>query len=87
MEKFPQNVGLPYIPSKYVFGRSQTHEVAEQRLPELVMFVSELLAMPAHISLCREVVDFFTESEKDASGVEQEDNVKRRPNIEIMTSL
>ena len=87
MEKFPVEAGqadpsqriLPYIPGKVLFGRSQTHDVASQRLPELTAYVRDILAMGAAISLCPEVVEFFSESEKDVNGIELDSgNVKRR---------
>jgi len=47
IENFPLESGqnnpnqriLPTIPGKVLFGRSQTHEVAEQRLPELNVYI------------------------------------------------
>jgi len=57
---------IPYIPGKVYLGRSQTLEVAEIRLPELNLYIKELLALESRISLCKEVVDFFAFTEKDA---------------------
>ena len=49
---------LPFLPGKQIFRRSSRH-LAEERLPKINNYITELLKLPEHISQCERVLRFF----------------------------
>ena len=66
LSQFPQEAGeqknsqrtLPFLPGKQIFRRSSRH-LAEERLPKINNYITELLKLPEHISQCERVLRFF----------------------------
>lgn len=66
LSQFPQEAGqqkdtqrtLPFLPGKQIFRRS-SRQLAEERLPKINNYITELLRLPAHISQCERVLRFF----------------------------
>lgn len=66
LSKFPQEAGekksadrtLPYLPGKQIFRRS-TRQLAEERLPKINNYITELLKLPERISHSERVLRFF----------------------------
>ena len=66
LSQFPLEAGepknsqrtLPFLPGKQIFRRS-SRQLAEERLPKINNYITELLKLPEHISQCERVLRFF----------------------------
>jgi len=70
IDKFPEEAdrthrSLPFIPGQVIVGKSQSREVAEVRLPSLSTYVIALVGLPPRISVCPEVLEFFSQRPAD----------------------
>ncbi|KAK6185845.1 hypothetical protein SNE40_007991 [Patella caerulea] len=67
LDKFPIEAGsvdpeariIPFIPGKIIFGRSHIRDVAVKRLGPIDEYCKGIIKLPAKISQCDEVLDFF----------------------------
>ena len=66
LSKFPIEAGdkknaertLPYLPGKQIFRRS-TRQLADERLPKINNYITELLKLPEYIAQSEKVLRFF----------------------------
>lgn len=61
----PDHIKLPPLPKKIIFGRSQTKQVAQQRMMELQAYLQGVLSMPAEVSHCRVLLAFLAQTGTD----------------------
>ncbi|XP_025095174.1 SH3 and PX domain-containing protein 2A-like isoform X2 [Pomacea canaliculata] len=81
LDKFPIQAGaadpslriIPFLPGKIFFGRSQIRDVAMKRLGEIDTYCKALLKLPAEISQCDEVLEFFEVEPDDLEPPKSED--------------
>ncbi|XP_050398770.1 SH3 and PX domain-containing protein 2B [Patella vulgata] len=67
LDKFPIEAGsvdpeariIPFIPGKIIFGRSHIRDVAVKRLGPIDEYCKGIIKLPAKISQCDEVLEFF----------------------------
>lgn len=66
LDAFPDDAGktktnpriIPFLPGKKIFRRS-TKQLAQERLPQLDMYMKALVALPGHISTCAILMEFL----------------------------
>lgn len=76
LETFPVEAGandpstrtLPFLPGKVLFGRSQVHGVADQRMVELAKYLADVVRLETRISRCPAILEFLRPSDKDLGG-------------------
>uniref|UniRef100_T1JFN5 SH3 and PX domain-containing protein 2A n=1 Tax=Strigamia maritima TaxID=126957 RepID=T1JFN5_STRMM len=73
LDKFPiegcrkksQGRIIPFLPGKILFGRSHVKKVALQRITPLEEYCKAIISLPAHISQCELVFNFFRPSKDE----------------------
>lgn len=61
----PEKRIIPFLPGKIFFGRSHVKDVAMKRLDDIKAYCKSLIKLPAHISECDEVIEFFEVEPED----------------------
>lgn len=91
LDKFPIEAGLldpmkriiPFLPGKIYFGRSHIRDVALKRLQPINDYCKALITLPAKISRCEDVLDFFDVGPEDVAPTNEKTQMKtKNRNIE-----
>ncbi|XP_048399255.1 SH3 and PX domain-containing protein 2B isoform X2 [Stegostoma tigrinum] len=64
-QKDPKQRYIPFLPGKILFRRSHIRDVAVKRLKPIDEYCRALIRLPAHISQCDEVLQFFETRPED----------------------
>lgn len=76
---FPDAKSLPGMPKKIYFGRSQTRNVAEQRMKDLQSYLQSVLRLPFEISHCGILRKFLYQSTTDKEDETFNSRIKNNP--------
>ena len=68
----PNSRIIPFLPGKIFLGRSQTREVALQRMRGIDRYCKELVKLPPAIAMCKHVLDFFESWQDDLNALQEE---------------
>ncbi|XP_078711602.1 SH3 and PX domain-containing protein 2A isoform X1 [Lampetra fluviatilis] len=85
LDKFPVEGGqrdpklrtIPFLPGKILFRRSHIRDVAVKRLKPINEYCRALVRLPAHISQCPDVLNFFETKPEDLNPQRGENDKKR----------
>nr|XP_006823127.1 PREDICTED: uncharacterized protein LOC100368807 [Saccoglossus kowalevskii] len=88
-ELFPEEAGtnnpshriIPFFPGKNLFQRINTRRFVSDRLEKIDQFCQELIHLPAKLSECREVLNFFEARPEDLNPPTKLDSEKRRRGV------
>ncbi|XP_067852514.1 SH3 and PX domain-containing protein 2B isoform X2 [Heptranchias perlo] len=71
-QKDPKQRYIPFLPGKILFRRSHIRDVAVKRLKPIDEYCRALIRLPAHISQCDDVLQFFETRPEDINPPNEE---------------
>uniref|UniRef100_UPI00398F00D4 SH3 and PX domain-containing protein 2B isoform X2 n=1 Tax=Pristiophorus japonicus TaxID=55135 RepID=UPI00398F00D4 len=77
-QKDPKQRYIPFLPGKILFRRSHIRDVAVKRLKPIDEYCRALIRLPAHISQCDEVLQFFETRPEDLNPPKEEPIGKKK---------
>ncbi|XP_069754890.1 SH3 and PX domain-containing protein 2B isoform X3 [Narcine bancroftii] len=77
-QKDPKQRYIPFLPGKILFRRSHIRDVAVKRLKPIDEYCRALIRLPAHISQCDEVLQFFETRPEDLNPPKEEPTAKKK---------
>ncbi|XP_051870586.1 SH3 and PX domain-containing protein 2B isoform X2 [Pristis pectinata] len=77
-QKDPKQRYIPFLPGKILFRRSHIRDVAVKRLKPIDEYCRALIRLPAHISQCDEVLQFFETRPEDLNPPKEEPIAKKK---------
>lgn len=77
-QKDPKQRYIPFLPGKILFRRSHIRDVAVRRLKPIDEYCRALIRLPAHISQCDEVLQFFETRPEDLNPPKEEPVAKKK---------
>ncbi|XP_032885480.1 SH3 and PX domain-containing protein 2B isoform X2 [Amblyraja radiata] len=77
-QKDPKQRYIPFLPGKILFKRSHIRDVAVKRLKPIDEYCRALIRLPAHISQCDEVLQFFETRPEDLNPPKEEPVAKKK---------
>ncbi|XP_072923766.1 SH3 and PX domain-containing protein 2B isoform X2 [Hemitrygon akajei] len=77
-QKDPKQRYIPFLPGKILFRRSHIRDVAVKRLKPIDEYCRALIRLPAHISQCDEVLQFFETRPEDLNPPKEEPITKKK---------
>ncbi|XP_055498983.1 SH3 and PX domain-containing protein 2B isoform X1 [Leucoraja erinacea] len=83
-QKDPKQRYIPFLPGKILFRRSHIRDVAVRRLKPIDEYCRALIRLPAHISQCDEVLQFFETRPEDLNPPKEEPVAKKKSGLAII---
>ncbi|XP_043559734.1 SH3 and PX domain-containing protein 2B isoform X1 [Chiloscyllium plagiosum] len=83
-QKDPKQRYIPFLPGKILFRRSHIRDVAVKRLKPIDEYCRALIRLPAHISQCDEVLQFFETRPEDLNPPKEEPIGKKKSGLAII---
>ncbi|XP_072923764.1 SH3 and PX domain-containing protein 2B isoform X1 [Hemitrygon akajei] len=83
-QKDPKQRYIPFLPGKILFRRSHIRDVAVKRLKPIDEYCRALIRLPAHISQCDEVLQFFETRPEDLNPPKEEPITKKKSGLAII---
>ncbi|XP_078087240.1 SH3 and PX domain-containing protein 2B isoform X1 [Mustelus asterias] len=83
-QKDPKQRYIPFLPGKILFRRSHIRDVAVKRLKPIDEYCRALIRLPAHISQCDEVLQFFETRPEDLNPPKEEPVGKKKSGLAII---